>query len=87
MVMQTFGSNKDYRTNSSERLNNSYSPRAESNQDHFKIKSQSYVKNRFGQYSSDNNLFNIYHQNIVAIIFYTKNPMLGFCCNKSAENA
>jgi hypothetical protein len=60
----TSGSARDFRTNSLDRLNNTYRPSAELDQDHLRINSQSYDNNRFLLYSFNNNSLNIYHQNI-----------------------
>jgi hypothetical protein len=64
MVRQTSGSARDFRTNSLDRLNNTYRPSAELDQDLLRINSQSYDNNRFLLYSFNNNSLNIYHQNI-----------------------
>jgi hypothetical protein len=64
MVKQTSGSACNFRTKSLDRLNNTYRPNAEWNQDCLRINAQSYYNNRFLLYSSDNNSHNIYHENI-----------------------
>jgi hypothetical protein len=47
MVRQTSVSARDFRTNSLDRLNNTYRPSAELEQDRLRITSQSYNNNRF----------------------------------------